>query len=242
MSARRSSLLLVLIPFLFAAKCREKPDIVDEQVVDPLPPEASLQISSVDPSRPDAKTSFRARVIGQGFQAGAKVRIGDIDITSQNFVDDNTIIVNVPSLEPGGYDVRVTNPDGETALLRAGIIVRSAAPALTTDCRSTRIFFGLDQSSLADDAMGTLSGKTACFEVPNITVRIEGHCDERGTTDYNIALGMRRAETVKRYLVSQGVPPSRITTTSYGEEKPLVSGSNESAWSQNRRAEILISE
>ena len=91
-------------------------------------------------------------------------------------------------------------------------------------------------------ATGVLSGKTSCFEVPNITVRIEGHCDERGTTDYNLALGLRRAETVKRYLVSQGVPPSRITTTSYGEEKPLVSGSNESAWSQNRRAEIIISE
>lgn len=242
MSARRSTLLLALVPFLFAAKCRDKPDITDEQVVDPLPPDSSLQISSVDPSRPEAGTSFRARIIGQGFQSGSQVRIGDIDITSQNFIDGNTIIVNVPTLEPGGYDVRVTNPDGESAVLRAGIIVRSTGPTLTADCRSTRVFFGLDKSSLDNDATGVLSGKTSCFEVPNITVRIEGHCDERGTTDYNLALGLRRAETVKRYLVSQGVPPSRITTTSYGEEKPLVSGSNESAWSQNRRAEIIISE
>lgn len=242
MSLHPATLLLALVPFLFAAKCRDQPIVDDGTVVDPLPPEATLQITSVDPRRPEANKGFRARIIGQGFVEGAKARVGDIDITAMNFIDENALIASVPALAPGGYDVRVTNPDGATATLRAGVIVRSIPPDLTADCRSSRIFFGLDQSSLNSEALGVLGAKSSCFGVENISVRIEGHCDERGTTEYNLALGQRRAEAVKRHLVSKGVSPSRITTTSYGEEKPLVTGSNESAWTQNRRAEIIITE
>jgi len=241
-TVRTSTLLLAVLPFMVASKCRTEPVDPNAQVVDPLPPEVSLQITSVDPNRPEAGKGFRARVIGQGFEDGAKIRIGDIDLNTVVFVDENTLIGNVPILDPGGYDVRVTNPGGQSAMLRAGIIVRSTAPRLTEQCRSTRVFFPLDSSTLGSDSLSSLSDQASCFGLQNINVRIEGHCDERGTTDYNVALGLRRAEVVKRYLVSQGVPPSRISTTSYGEEKPLVNGSNESAWSQNRRAEIILSE
>lgn len=70
-------------------------------------------------------------------------------------------------------------------------------------------------------------------------VQIEGHCDERGTTEYNLALGERRASAVKDYLVSQGVSSSQLSTISYGEERPAVMGSDESAWEKNRRAEFV---
>jgi peptidoglycan-associated lipoprotein len=75
---------------------------------------------------------------------------------------------------------------------------------------------------------------------PEVPVVIEGHCDERGTIEYNLALGEKRAKAVKDYLVSLGIDRSRLTTISYGKERPLDSRSNEFAWAQNRRAEFVI--
>ena len=75
---------------------------------------------------------------------------------------------------------------------------------------------------------------------PSLLVQIEGHCDERGTVEYNIALGHRRSQAVKDYLVSLGVDASRIDTVSYGEERPADSGHDESAWSKNRRAKSNV--
>jgi peptidoglycan-associated lipoprotein len=71
-------------------------------------------------------------------------------------------------------------------------------------------------------------------------VSIEGHCDERGTREYNLALGERRANAVKNYLVALGVDPNRVTTISYGKERPAVEGSNEYSWSQNRRGVLIV--
>ncbi len=75
---------------------------------------------------------------------------------------------------------------------------------------------------------------------PNVKIQIEGHCDERGTVEYNLALGERRANSAKDYLVSLGISPARISTISYGKEKPLDSGHNEAAWAKNRRAHTVV--
>ena len=241
-SGRRLTLLVLLFPMIFAGKCRRDRDVTDIGTEDVNPPEVTLQVTSIDPNRPAASEAFQAIVLGTGFEDGATVRIGDVTPTSTNVVDDSRIAIRVPALEPGGYDVQVRNPDGTTATLRAGVVVRSAQPSIDATCRSMRVNFGLDQSALDSNAQRPLPGYSACFPVRGASYRIEGHCDDRGTTDYNMALGQRRAESVKRYLVSQGVPPSRISTVSYGEERPLATGSGESAWAQNRRAEIILSE
>lgn len=75
---------------------------------------------------------------------------------------------------------------------------------------------------------------------PKVKIQIEGHCDERGTNEYNLALGERRANSTKNYLISLGIPPERISTISYGEEKPLDPGHHEEAWAKNRRAHTII--
>ncbi len=75
---------------------------------------------------------------------------------------------------------------------------------------------------------------------PGMKIQIEGHCDERGTAEYNLALGERRASNTKRYLVLLGIPPDRISTISYGEERPLDKGHHEEAWAKNRRAHIVV--
>ena len=81
---------------------------------------------------------------------------------------------------------------------------------------------------------------TVLKKLPNAKIQVEGHCDERGTNEYNLALGERRANSAKNYLISLGIPAGRISTISYGEEKPLDSGHNEEAWGKNRRAHTII--
>lgn len=100
-----------------------------------------------------------------------------------------------------------------------------------------RVFFELDSSSINAEGKETLNRQVAFMsENPDLTFSIEGHCDERGTREYNLALGERRASSVKQYLISSGVNSERLKTVSYGKEKPAVEGSNEWAWGQNRRA------
>jgi len=106
-----------------------------------------------------------------------------------------------------------------------------------------RVFFDLAASSLSDDAKKILDNQTSWLKSdPSIRVMIEGHCDERGTREYNIALGERRANEVKKYLTANGVESSRVKTISYGKERPAFVGSGESVWSKNRRAVTVIEE
>ncbi|MEX2618010.1 MAG: peptidoglycan-associated lipoprotein Pal [Alphaproteobacteria bacterium] len=103
-----------------------------------------------------------------------------------------------------------------------------------------RIFFGFDKSDITSDAAETLKKQAAWMQSnPNVTVIVEGHADERGTREYNLALGERRANAMREQLIALGVSPARIETISYGKERPAVAGSNESAWAQNRRGVMV---
>ena len=100
-----------------------------------------------------------------------------------------------------------------------------------------RVFFGYDSSDLDADAQELLQDQVAWLkQYPAVSVTVEGHCDERGTREYNLALGEKRAQAVKNYLLSLGVSSERVSTISYGKERPAVVGSNDNAWSQNRRS------
>ena len=101
--------------------------------------------------------------------------------------------------------------------------------------------FSYDSSAIMDAEIQTLEEKAEWLRKnADATVTVEGHCDERGTTEYNLALGDRRAARVKNFLVNLGIDTERITTVSYGEEKPATSGSGENVWAQNRRAQCVI--
>lgn len=104
-----------------------------------------------------------------------------------------------------------------------------------------RVFFGYDSSILDADAQATLQRQVAWLNrYPNISVVVEGHCDERGTREYNIALGERRAVAVKNYLVNSGINPMRLRVVSYGKERPALLGSSPAVWKQNRRGVLVI--
>ena len=109
-----------------------------------------------------------------------------------------------------------------------------AIPELAT------IYFGYDSFSLDGSAKAALKANADWLKSNSgRSVQVEGHCDERGTEEYNLALGERRAAAVKDHLVSLGVPASQVSTISYGEERPAVQGGDESAWSKNRRASFV---
>lgn len=104
-----------------------------------------------------------------------------------------------------------------------------------------RVFFGLNRSDLSPEARGTLDRQAQWLKTyPNVTVTIEGHADERGTREFNLALGERRATAVRNYLAAQGIGGNRVRTISYGKERPAVLGSNEAAWAQNRRGVTVV--
>ncbi|WP_299177639.1 peptidoglycan-associated lipoprotein Pal [uncultured Brevundimonas sp.] len=104
-----------------------------------------------------------------------------------------------------------------------------------------RIYFDLDSYEVRSEAMPRLDAQAQwLMRYPQVTVRIEGNADERGTREYNLALGARRAEAVRTYLINRGIPAGRIDTISYGKERPIAEGSSEDAWARNRNAHTAI--
>ena len=104
-----------------------------------------------------------------------------------------------------------------------------------------RVFFGYDSSDLDSDALELLQDQVAWLKQnSDVSVTIEGHCDDRGTREYNLALGEKRAQAVKNYLIGLGINPDRVSTISYGKERPAVVGSNDGAWAQNRRSVTIV--
>ncbi|OSQ47945.1 peptidoglycan-associated lipoprotein Pal [Thalassospira alkalitolerans] len=104
-----------------------------------------------------------------------------------------------------------------------------------------RVFFGFDKYDLSGEARRTLELQSAWLKkYPQYKVVVEGHADERGTREYNLALGERRANSVKDYLVALGIDPSRVETISYGKERPVALGHDEESWSKNRRSVSVI--
>jgi peptidoglycan-associated lipoprotein len=124
------------------------------------------------------------------------------------------------------------------AVVAAPVAVQKTTSQLISEL--TRVLFDYDQHLLTMQAQERLAANASILKAnPNLKVRIEGHCDERGSDQYNIALGERRAQATKNYLETLGVPAGQMTTVSYGEEKPLDPGHTEEAWVQNRRAEFV---
>lgn len=101
------------------------------------------------------------------------------------------------------------------------------------------VYFGFDQAALSSDSQSILDSNVAKLKSGSQQIRVEGHADERGTREYNLALGERRANAVVQYLVANGIAKSRLETISYGKERPADPGHDESAWAKNRRVELV---
>ncbi len=137
--------------------------------------------------------------------------------------------------------------NGDTEMVLTESEIESAVASIPTQEVTLGVVnFALDQYTLSDDARKIVETnvkaiKAAANAVSNYQVTIEGNCDDRGTTSYNIALGQKRADEVKAYYVRLGIPANRIATVSYGEEKPVCYESTQECWAKNRRADTLVS-
>lgn len=139
-----------------------------------------------------------------------------------------------------GGDTYPTRPGGGVE----GGNIGSAVPGSEQDFVvnvGDRVYFDLDSYTIRQDAYARLDAQAAWLaRYPNVMVRIEGNADERGTAEYNISLGARRAESVRAYLIQRGVAPARIDTISFGKERPIAEGSTEQAWARNRNGHTAI--
>lgn len=149
-------------------------------------------------------------------------------------VDERQAITAGPLDEPGLSGTEVmdrTVLDGPTPGTQQDLVVNVG----------DRVFFGFDRYDMTSEARQILMLQADWLrEYPSARVSIEGHCDERGTREYNLALGEKRANSIKSYLIALGIDEARISTISYGKERPAVLGSNPEAWAQNRRGVTIV--
>lgn len=147
--------------------------------------------------------------------------------SSQSGVQKTPVTEQTPVREP----VVAQEPTRET----------QKAPAGDLQGQLQKIYFNFDSSDLSEDSRNLLTRNAEYLsKQSSVKIRIEGNCDERGSDDYNMALGERRAKAAKDYLVNLGIASERISTISYGEEKPVEAGHDEAAWAKNRRDEFVV--
>jgi peptidoglycan-associated lipoprotein len=162
--------------------------------------------------------------------------------------------IRVAPLESTTYTATATGSGGSTRASARVTVARGGldeGDVIATDIQALQkaiedgliqpVFFNYDSAELSSEAKAVLEENARWFRrYPQADIVIEGHCDERGTEEYNLALGDRRAQAALNYLVQMGVAPSRVEAISYGEERPFVAGHTEAAWAKNRRAHFVV--
>jgi len=239
----RASLITACAAVLFVAGCGKRtPPPVTPSAPPPAParPTVTLQANPTSLNKGDATTlswsSTNATQLSIAPDVGAVAPEGSTKVTP-----GNSTTYTITASGPGGsadasVNVTVAAPAPPPVEKPAG---PSIDELFTKEVRDA--YFDLDKADLRPDAREALS-KTADFlkNYPSVKVNIEGHCDERGSTEYNLALGDRRAAAVKQFLVSQGISADRMSTVSFGKEKPFCMESNEACWQQNRRGHFVM--
>jgi peptidoglycan-associated lipoprotein len=152
-----------------------------------------------------------------------------------------TNVTETPPPSPPEPPRPIAEPIPVPAMPEPDAITNTSIDDLNRNSPLNPLFFELDSSDVSGDGQKVLQANAAVLKkYPTMQVTIEGHCDERGTAEYNLALGERRALAAKNYMVSLGIPADKIKTVSYGKEFPFDAGHEDAAWSKNRRAHFVI--
>jgi peptidoglycan-associated lipoprotein len=239
---QQSILILASAALIFAAGCNKKKPVASAPPPPPPPPAAKPTVTfSADPAAVNKGQSAKltwtttdANNVSISPEVGAVTPQGSTTVTPS----DSTT-----------YTITASGPGGNAdATARITVNAPAPPPAAAKEPDWNTLFmqevrdayFDYDSAEIRSDARDALQ-KTADFlkKYPQVRVVIEGHCDERGSTEYNLALGDRRANAVKQYLVNLGIPAANLNTVSYGKEKPFCSESSESCYQQNRRGHFV---
>jgi len=230
--------IALTISLLLIAGCAKKPAPVAAQPAPPPPaPTASLS------ANPDAIEAGQSTQLTWQTQNATDISItpmGTVEPNGSRSVSPNeSTTYRLTAKGPGGTQeatARVTVSAGASA---QGAVSETEAQAFARNVKD--VFFDYDSYDLRPEATASLQSAAAFLEQhPNLSFTIEGHCDERGSTDYNLALGDKRASAVQDALVKDGVKGTRVRTISYGKEKPFCAESNEQCWQQNRRGHFVL--
>jgi peptidoglycan-associated lipoprotein len=242
-------ILLVVVLISIGAACKKKapapppPPPPKAEVRTPEPNRPVIHVFTAEPNaiQPGASAELRW-VVSDATNISVDQGIGAVPLRGSRTVKPAaTITYTLQAKGPGGEASATTSIRVETAHLPAPPLLR---PAATLSERLERevedAFFDYDKSALREDALGTLTRnasalKSILTEIPAGVIVIEGHCDERGSAEYNLGLGDRRATSAREYLGQLGVPAERLTIVSYGKEQPQCHESIESCWQRNRR-------
>ena len=255
MNKRKISVFLLgLSLFLLAAGCKKKvappppPPPPKEEPPPPPPPKPSISEFSVEPSTIQRGQAATLRWdVGNATDISINQGIGAVQARgSRQIFPSNTTTYTLSAKGPGGSDsrsvtVNVTVPPPPPPPLPPPP-VNTLSERLASEVQDA--YFDYDKSDIREDARATLSRnadalKTIFRDFPAAVVVIEGHCDERGSAEYNLGLGDRRATAAREYLTQMGVPADKLKTISYGKERPQCTESNEDCWQLNRRAHIV---
>jgi len=237
-SLYRSGLLAALVVAVFTLGCGKKPPVAPAPAPAPAQPTVTLQASPASINKGESATlswnSTDATQLSIAPEVGAVTAQGSTKVSP---ADSTT------------YTITASGPGG-SASATANVTVNAPAPPPVVEkapsideiwAKEVRdAYFDTDKADLRPDAREALSS-TANFlkAYPSVKVTVEGHCDERGSTEYNLGLGDRRASAVKQYLVSLGIGADRLTTVSFGKEKPSCMEHGEPCWQQNRRGHFV---
>jgi peptidoglycan-associated lipoprotein len=235
--SRKAIATLLLLSALVGCPKPQPP--VEQPTPEPTPSRpAGLSIRGIEPSSTTAGRAVTVTIRGEAFLEGADVYLGSRKPLGVDVLSAREITFRVDEgVAVGRYDVRVQNPDGEQAVLPGAFSVLAESAG---GCTLAPISFDYDQAVLSGPMRDAISANKRCMEQKKVArVRLEGHADERGETEYNLALGQRRADAVRTYLVNLGFPPKSAVTVSYGEERPADAGHDEGAWARNRRVEFV---
>ena len=238
---------------LFAVGCKKKvpappPPPPPAPAPAPAPPPAAPTIAqfTAEPSsiQSGQSSTLRWEVTGNVTSVSINSGIGAVQNTgNQRVSPDSSTTYTLTATGPGGSTnasatVSVTQPPPPPPPPPAETPKSTFDQRLSSDVQDA--YFDYDKSDIRSDAQGTLTQdataiKSILADFPNATIMVEGHCDERGSAEYNLALGDRRATSAKDFLLGLGVPADRLKTISYGKERPQCTESNESCWQKNRR-------
>jgi len=241
-SLYRASLVVMLAASVLTFGCNKKPKQVSAPPTAPPPPAAAQPTVTLQAS-PSALEKGDSSTLSWTSTDATQLTVAP-DVGSVNAQGSTKVTPSTSTT----YTITASGPGG-TASATARVTVATAAPPTsepTLDELFTRevrdAYFDFNKADIRSDARDAL-GKTADFlrNYPQIRVTIEGHCDERGSTEYNLALGDRRASAVKQYLISLGISADRLNTVSFGKEKPFCMQSTEDCYQQNRRGHFVRS-
>lgn len=194
--------------------------------------DVALQVVAVDPDELPAGVPTTARLYGAGLEPDVNVSVGPVSATVR-YASSNAVDLSIPPLSPGTYDV-IAAQGAVRATLPGGVVVGASSAS----CPTQTVLFETDASGLSSTARDLLGAAMACLLASGARVSVEGHADERGTTEYNVALGQRRADAVADFLADGGVATGRLEVVSYGEERPADAGHGSEAWARNRRVTV----